>query len=483
MPADFSKYVDLRVFDIQPGDIYLESVRAAQTTLPEFSLRIGTPEDAMFQAMAYISSLNIAAVNRLPDRLMAGILSILGFNKQQAIPAEVDIEIVLDTYLGGSIPAGTLFSYETTFEDEKTEYVFQTTETIVFEEVINPTALSSYPTEVATVVNLNGGVIPPITTPGTNLNVLSSGTGIFSATTYDNFANGINADDEYEYLSKGATYIRSLTSAINKSTQLESYLLTNYPATLGRVKCYDLTYGDEDLGNISVNRFSLAEKTFRSSDKAVIKITGDNSFVAGDEVLISGCSAPYDGEHTLTAVSTENIEFIIGGSGSAGSATVSGSVEAGVDDPGNVTIFGYGLNAYLTSSEKALMLYDARQKSVAGLEFFIRDPDLLTLNASASIVISPSFDQETLEDNIKTVMVNYLSPQNYPYTEDRIRHTKLISLLSNIHGVVYVQTLELSPLGEGWLPQYGDDLIFEKKGSLPLTDAADFFFTYTLAPE
>jgi len=483
MPADFSEYVNLTVFDLQPGDIYLESIEVARTTLPEFNLRIGTPEDAMFQAMAYISSLNIAAVNRLPDRLMAGILSILGFAKQESIPAEVDVEIVLDTYLGGSIPSGTLFSFETTFEDEKIEYVFQTTGPVVFEEVINPTALSSYPTETVTIVALQGGVIPPITTPGTEFSVLSSGTGIFSVTSSANFANGINADDESSYLSKGVTYVRSLTSALNKSTQLEAYLLTNYPATLGRVKCYDLTNGDEDLGNISTNRFSLGEKTFRASDKAVVKITGDNPFVVGDEVLISGCSAPYDGEHTLTAVSIENVEYIIGGSGSAGSVTVSASVEAGLDETGNVTIFGYGLNAYLTSNEKALMLYDARQKSVAGLEFYIRDPDLLTLNASASIVISPSFDQTTLEENIETVVVDYLSPQNYPYTEDRIRYTKLISLLSNIPGVVYVQSLELEGIGEGWLYKYGDDLLFQNKGSLPLTDPADLFFTYSLAPE
>ncbi len=483
MPADFSKYVDLRVFDIQPGDIYLESIRAAQTTLPEFNLRIGTPEDAMFQAMAYISSLNIAAINRLPDRLMAGILSILGFNRQQAIPAEIDVEIVLDNYLGGFLPEGTLFSYETTFEDERTEYVFQTTEPITFEEVPNPNSLSSYPTEIVTVVALNGGVIPPISTPGTTLNVLSSGTGIFSVTTHANFAQGINADDEYEYLSKGATYIRSLTSAINKSTQLESYLLTNYSAVLGRVKCSDLTYGEQNLGDISVNRFSLADKTFRSSDKAVVKIIGNNLFVVGDKVDISGCGSPYDGEHTLTAVSSENIEFIIGGSGSSSSATVSGSVESGADNPGYVTIFGYGLNAFLTSSEKSLMINDVRKKSVAGLEFYIRDPDLVTLSASASIVISPSFDQETLANNIKTVMSDYLSPQNFPYLEGVVRHTKLISLLSNINGVVYVQSLQLEPLGEGWLPKYGEDLLFLNKGSLPITDPSDFYFTYTLAPE
>ena len=68
MPADFSQYVDLTIFDAQPGDIYLEAIELARTTLPEFNLRVGTPEDAIFQAMAYMSSLVISSINRIPDR-------------------------------------------------------------------------------------------------------------------------------------------------------------------------------------------------------------------------------------------------------------------------------------------------------------------------------------------------------------------------------------------------------------------------------
>lgn len=82
MPADFSEYVDLRPFDLNPGDIYLTSIDIARLTLPEFNLRVGTPEDAIFQAMAYMSALNIAAINRLPSRLMAGILLMMGVENQ-----------------------------------------------------------------------------------------------------------------------------------------------------------------------------------------------------------------------------------------------------------------------------------------------------------------------------------------------------------------------------------------------------------------
>jgi hypothetical protein len=87
MAADFSRYIDLSIFDAEPGDIYFDAIEIARLTLPEFNLRVGTPEDAIFQAAAYISSLNIASVNRLPDRLMEGIMNILGYSKQQAVAA------------------------------------------------------------------------------------------------------------------------------------------------------------------------------------------------------------------------------------------------------------------------------------------------------------------------------------------------------------------------------------------------------------
>jgi hypothetical protein len=109
MPADFSNYIDLKIFDISPGDIYLASLDVASLTLPEFNLRVGTPEDAIFQAMAYISALNIAAINRLPDRLMAAILLMMGVTRQEGIPAEVELTVTADSYEGATVPAGTLF--------------------------------------------------------------------------------------------------------------------------------------------------------------------------------------------------------------------------------------------------------------------------------------------------------------------------------------------------------------------------------------
>ena len=482
MAADFSRYIDLSIFDAEPGDIYFDAIEIARLTLPEFNLRVGTPEDAIFQAAAYISSLNIASVNRLPDRLMEGIMNILGYSKQQAVAAEVDVTITLDSYSGGTVPAGTIFSYETLFEDEVTEFAFQTVETLVIDGIENPGEEDELPSASVTVSCLSPGVIPPITTPGTELSVISAGTNILSVETFANFANGLNADEDSEYLSKSATYLRSLSSAINKSSQLDSYILSSYPDVVSRTKSYDLTYGDEELGDITVARSADIVTTFLNTGVATVATAENHLFVVGDVVTLENCGGSFNGERTITGTSDTTFSFVSAGTNS-GSTSVSGTASAGIDNPGNVAVFTYGLNTFLTQTEKETILLDITDRSVAGLSFNILDANLLTMELVASIVLDPSFVQETLQDNIENNIVSYLSPAEFPYTDDRVRKTRLISLISNIPGVVYVESLSITGTNDGWLPQFGDDILFLEKGSLPLISAEDLTITYTLAPE
>jgi hypothetical protein len=482
MAADFSKYIDLSIFDAEPGDIYFDAIEVARLTLPEFNLRVGTPEDALFQAAAYISSLNIASINRIPDRLMEGIVNILGYSKQQAVSAEVDVTITLDSYSGGTIPAGTIFSYETVFEDEVTEFAFQTVEALVIEGIDNPGEEDELPSASVTVSCLTPGVIPPITTPGTELSVISSGTNILSVDTSANFSNGINADEDSDYLSKSATYLRSLSSAINKSSQLDSYVVSSYPDVVSRAKSYDLTDGDPELGDITIARSANIVTTFLNTDLATVATSSNHLFVVGDVVTLENCGASFNGERTINGTSDTTFSFVSTNSNS-GSTSISGTASAGIESPGSVAVFTYGLNTFLTETEKETILLDITARSVAGLSFNILDANLLTMELVASIVIDPAFVQDALQENIENNIVSYLSPIEFPYTDDRVRKTRLISLISNIPGVIYVESLSITGTNEGWLPQFGDDILFLNKGSLPLISAEDINITYTLAPE
>lgn len=483
MPADFSEYIDLTVFDKEPGDIYRDSIELARLSLPEFNLRTGTPEDAIFQAMAYVSSLNIASINRLPNRLMAGIVSMLGFVRQEAIPAEIDVTMTLNTYDGGTIPAGTVFSFEALFEDELQEFPFQTTSAL--ELAATDLEISvDYPSASATLVCLTPGIIPPID-DGTALKILSSGTQIQSVivNTPSNFANGINADSDNDYLSRATTYLRSLTSALAKASQVDAYVLTEYPDIVSRVKTYDLTNGNDTSGNITVNRNIGVIKTFLTSNLATIQTSAPHLFITGDiidlEIFNSSVSATFNGTHEITATGSDTVSFTKVATNSA-STTVTASAYAGQDVSGFVTLFGYGLNTFLTSIEKNNILNDVRSKSVAGLTFEMLDPQLCTLEISGEIVISESYNTAAVEDAVLNALVDLLNPAKFPYNLDRVRQTQLISIISNVPGVVFVESLVLTPTGTGWLPKLGNDLLFHKKGSLPIIAVDDIDLTFTV---
>lgn len=484
MPTDFSDYVNLSIFDKDPGDIYLDSIELARVTLPDFNLRIGTPEDAIFQAAAYISALNINAINRLPNRLMAGLVSILGYQRQDAVAAEVDVEITIGDYDGGTIPAGAVFVYDSVFEDELQQFAFTTISPLT----LDPTDLdvsSAYPSDVVTVRCIQAGVIPPLQS-GAELSVLASGTDIISVVvaTPSNFANGLNADLDQEYLYKAATYLRSLTSALNRPNQVDSYVLTTYPSLVGRVKTYDLTNGDDTSGDISINRSAGVITTHMSAGIATIETDAPHLFVVDDvidlDIFTSSVSATFNGTHTLSDIPTDTtFKFSYGASTSA-STSVSGSAYAGQDVSGFITVVAYGLNVDLTANEKASLQEDISAKATAGLIVDVIGPSLVEMSITGSIALSERYDQTALIANIENALVEYLSPAQYPFTYDRIRPNQLIALISSIPGVVYVASLEISPIGDGYLPQHGDDLLFHNKGTLPMLSLDDIDFTYTI---
>jgi hypothetical protein len=199
-------------------------------------------------------------------------------------------------------------------------------------------------------------------------------------------------------------------------------------------------------------------------------------------VTLENCGASFNGERTINGTSDTTFSFVSTNSNS-GSTSISGTASAGIESPGSVAVFTYGLNTFLTETEKETILLDITARSVAGLSFNILDANLLTMELVASIVIDPAFVQDALQENIENNIVSYLSPIEFPYTDDRVRKTRLISLISNIPGVIYVESLSITGTNEGWLPQFGDDILFLNKGSLPLISAEDINITYTLAPE
>lgn len=485
MPADFSEYVDLTPFDLSAGDIYRDSIAMARLTLPEFNLRVGTPEDAMFQAASYISSLNISAINRLPDRLMAGILLMMGVQRQDGIPSEISVVFTADSYDGATIPLGTSVSFQATFEDEIQEYVFLTTELGVIEPIENPSTGDPFPSIEIVAQCVNPGLIP-IVSAGDPLTILTSGTSLLSAEVGSTFINGVEPDTDSEYLARCVSYLNSLSSTLAKSTQVDSHIASTYPGVVYRVKTYDLTNGDETLGDVSVYR--SASPVYYGGNGTLVQIdfAEPHQFVVGDKIYVQGLNSTLNSPstsltslYTISATTSQAVKFALGYSSSAAVTSSSAAVIAGDVQPGYATVFVYGNNENISSADKTQILIDVTDKSVAGLSYTIRDPQIVTLEISAEVVLNEDYDQEPLQETVKYAIVDYLSPLSFPYSEDRVRQTSIISLITSIPGVLYVKSATITPTGSGWLPKIGEDIQFANKGSLPSISVDDISITFT----
>lgn len=242
MPIDFSQYISLRPFDASPTAIYLDAIDYARIALPEFQPRQGTPEDAILQAVSYISSLNISAINRLPDRLMAGLVGMMGVSLDDGSKTVVDIQFTATTTDGATIPQGTVVRYDYEFLGERNSVYFETTEELTILAVDPEDALPSGVVEASCLVV---GTTIPLANE-TQLEIETPTADILNCQLYGTVTEGTNPETEVEYLTRAVNFLSSLSSAFAKAEQVDSYIASNYGSTISRSKTYDLTNPNGD---------------------------------------------------------------------------------------------------------------------------------------------------------------------------------------------------------------------------------------------
>lgn len=244
MSADLTPYINLRPLDITPAQIYLDSIEVARTVFPDFDLRPGTIEDAMFQAFAFMSALNIGSINRLPDSLMLGLGKMLGTKYVDGKRATMDVTLTANSNSGGIIPAGTVFTYNATTDDGETvvSHAFETVEAL---EIAANAINDPLPFATVNASARNIGVLPAIPA-NTDLAITSFSQVLFSAKSAGNFVQGENAETLDEFLSRSVINLSSMSSAVTTALQLRNYILAEYPSLVKRCKVYDLT--DKDGG-------------------------------------------------------------------------------------------------------------------------------------------------------------------------------------------------------------------------------------------
>lgn len=395
MPIDFSNYVYLIPFDVSPTSVYLDAIDYAKIALPEFQPRQGTPEDAILQAVSYISALNISAINRLPDRLMSGLVGMMGVEIDDGLKAVADVIFTAIDYEGTIIPQGTLVRYDYEFLGEQRSVYFQTVEEGLIDAVDPEDPL---PTVTVEAEAIDVGVVLPIPN-NTELTIDTPTSNVMSAVLETLVNPGKNPESSDEFLTRAVSFLGSLSSSFARASQIEGYVLSEFVSTVGRCKVFDLT-------NV-----------------------------------------------------TDGLQW---------------------DDPeaaGHITIFTYGINQQLNESQKLDILVSVQNRTVAGLDVAIQNVNVVPLlNVELSVAHSSDYDSDTVEENIKNVLVSYFSPTNYRFTEV-VKFTEFYSIVSAIPGVIYAEDLSVTP-GTGGTSET-DGIYFNLKGSLPSIDISEITVTLT----
>lgn len=228
---DFSQYVDLTLYDVEPQDVYSAALTYAQTALPEFIPVIGTVEDAVLQATSYMTYILAAGINRVPNGLMEGIIKLMGFSRNEATFATGSALFTLSVNTGTTIPEGTIIAYTTTIDNEVVAYSFATTtDTIVpsgsdtVSIAIEATEEGQYPTLLDTQQMILISSVPTILEVSLDADIV----------------NGINSETDAQYFDRAAQFLSSINTSLATKRQLVNYIAANYP-TVNISAVYDTT--------------------------------------------------------------------------------------------------------------------------------------------------------------------------------------------------------------------------------------------------
>jgi hypothetical protein len=290
MPIDYSDYIDLSLFNSSPPDIYLAALEYARLTIPELTIRQGTPEDAILQAASYIASENLSAINALPNRLMSGVLSLLGVPRDEGDFPLVDVQFTAATHEGAVVEAGTLVRYDYTLIDPPITVYFETVAELLIDAVEN-TGSTPLPTGT---IQAKGNELLEIFPIAINspVQIESVNADVYLAKITEVTSIGRLPESDTEYLNRSATYLGSLSSAFGKASQIEAFILSNF-FDAKRAKVYDLTdptgtleiAGTPESGKITI--FTYGSGANLSTEKNYeILVAVSNRSIAGLQIAV-----------------------------------------------------------------------------------------------------------------------------------------------------------------------------------------------------
>lgn len=471
MPSpDFSQYIDLTEFDVQPTDLYLEATEYARISVPEFNPLPGTAEDAILQAGAYVGAGAMGAINRLPDALMEGILRVMGVVRDEPTFGSVEVEFSLFGP-GETVAGDTTYSYSYFDGVETINYVFRLANQV--------TALTGQTTVSATLDSLQTGALPSLPI-GTQLIPNEPSTVVFSVETTAELEQGANGETEEEFLNRAVTYLQSLSATLNTASQIENYVLLNY-ASVTRCKAYDLARATEHRASSSNSSHTgtsasvVTSSAFYASASAypgtIYRVITPQFY--GEAVyatsFLSGTFTTAD--DSLTINSSGSITYTDGVSNTASAGplvdvvlldSLLASYANSNQEAGHFVVFVCDDNGEpVGRNVRTEIEQDLAERIPAGLKFSVLDAWTYDLSFTITVGVDPGFNASSVGDAVKQAVEELVSPDSWPNFSDKVRVYEIVAAASNVNGVAYVSSIE-SEIPEYPNSNFGNEKLVEQ---------------------
>ena len=208
----------------------------------------------------------------------------MGVTKQEGSRSTVEATITLNQNTGIAIPAGTVFLYEITVEGETEQFAYETTA-----DIVANAGWAGTPSAITATLTSRAVGVHPVIASGTDLILQSIMFEVDTIVSTSNFTNGSNAENPLDYLTRATTYLRGLSSALAKASQVKSNILSEYNI-LQRSKVYDLTDGTgtyprlfshaDDLGFVTIYTYGN-NRQLTATEQAAIELSAANKSIAG----------------------------------------------------------------------------------------------------------------------------------------------------------------------------------------------------------
>lgn len=239
---DFSEFIDLTIYDDQPETIYDEAVAYAQVALPEWTPVAGSIEDAIIQVSTYLGSYLGAAINRVPNGVLEGLLKLFGIDRLVGVAPTGFAQFTAIDNSGYNIPAGTRVGYrDASNPDNPILYTFDTIQD-----------LNISPGSTSGTVGITGTALVeyPALASGTVLQLYSGVAYVNSVALAGNLIVGQNPESDSDYLTRAISKLNSFTTASVTASQIQQYILSSYSDAY-RVKVYNRLNSANDNASVT----------------------------------------------------------------------------------------------------------------------------------------------------------------------------------------------------------------------------------------